>query len=393
MSISNLLISVFLGFFGAGLLLMFNATLLFFDLLRNKFDWIVFGLPIAVGLSYFLKKKTLYYPKKIVDLEESQEDILSVWNRKMSLYHYLGALVSHLFGASVGREGVIVLVTSGLVPLFNLNVQFWIPIAAATGFAIVTGYQWIGLIFLIEVFNTNINQKILTFIASWTGVLLLQSYHVDPLLQLKNFDDQTSFFSKLFFVVGVGIIFGVISKIYKQVYFYLSHKLQNRLGVSILISLVLAIVLWKEEFSPLQSLSLEILEHFRTSNEFVHMDVVLILLKLILTVVCVSLGLFGGEFVPLLVIGAGLGAVLAQWLGFPHWLGLSLGAYLLLAGVTRLKWTFLLLSLILSGWNQVILFYIAYTVCLALSNHTSLYMSGKNRKSFFSGTHFFTTKV
>jgi len=385
MSVLNLVISIIIGGISAAVFLGFNYSVAYFETLRQQYSWIVLCLPIALIVTYYLKSQTLYYPRKISDLEEAASEELSLWNRKMSLYHYLGALLSHLFGASVGREGVIVLVTSGLAPLLNLNIQYWIPIAASIGFAVVTGYKWIGLVFLVDLFTTQMSQKILVVIGSWVGVLILETMQVEHLLRVDQFQDASTFFNRVIFIFTLAVICGSLAKVYKKAYFFLSYHLQKKMILSCVIAAAIGFILWRPELTGLQSLSLGLLQYFKNYNGFSSFDVFLIALKLILTVVCVAIGFFGGEFVPLVVCGVGIGTLLAQYFGMPYWIGLSCGAYLLLAGVTQLKWTFLFMALILSGWQYVILYYFAFSICCQIAGEDSLYFTTQRvRKNIFN---------
>lgn len=381
--------TLLIGLASAGLYLGFNQCLNYFDHLREQYPWIVFGLPIVFGISYYLRHKTLYFPQKISDLEESQSgESLSIWNRKMSLFHYAGACLAHLSGASVGREGVIVMATSGLMTFVNWNLQFWIPVSAAIAFAVVTGSKWISVVFMIEMYVTNWQQKVLGFIGAWAGLLLLETFKSDQLFHIIDFKDQSLLGDRLLFCLTLAVLCGFLAQGYKKLYFYLSSGYKKKLIVSFLIVCGLAFVMYQDSFRSLQSLSLGMIQYYVNTAQYAPNDLMLIALKVFLTAFFVGLGFFGGEYVPLAMAGASLGVYMSHVFHVPVWFGLSLGAFLILSGVTQLKWTFLFLALILSDWNYIILFYFTFSIANRIAGDESLYFKNPRRKQIFQTNMF-----
>ncbi|MFN3698172.1 MAG: chloride channel protein [Pseudobdellovibrio sp.] len=389
MSIKLIIQSLFIGLLSGAIYLGFSNSLEYFDYLRQKLDWLVLLLPIAFICSFYIRYKTLYFPQKISDLEESQTtDVISIWNRKMSLFHYFGAHLSHLFGASVGREGVIVMVTSGFVTFMNMNLQFWIPVSAAIGFAVVTGSKWISLIFLIEMYRTTMQQKILAFIGAWAGLLLVETFKLEALFRISDFKDSSLFFDRIMFCLSMAVFCGLISYGYKKIYFYLSSQSKKHFWFSFAVVCFLSIFLYLKPFQSLQSLSLGMVQYYVHTSQYTFTDLSFIVLKIILTVLFVSLGFYGGEYVPLAVSGASLGILMASIFNVPIWFGMSLGAFLILSGVTQLKWSFLLLALILSDWNYIILFYVTFSISNRIAGEESLYYKNKDKTSIFKTNMF-----
>jgi len=389
MSLVFIVQTLLVGLVSAGLYLGFNQSLNYFDHLREQYPWIVFGLPLVFAVSYYIRNKTIYFPQKISDLEESQNgESLSIWNRKMSLFHYAGACLAHLFGASVGREGVIVMATSGLITLANWNLQFWIPVSASIAFAVVTGSKWISVVFMIEMYVTNFQQKLLAFIGAWAGLLLLETFNSDKLFQILDFKDQSLLGDRLLFCLTLAVLCGFIAQGYKKLYFYLSSKYKKKFSISFVVVCALAFIMYQENLRSLQSLSLGMIQYYLNTAQYVSNDLVLIGLKVLLTVFFVGLGFFGGEYVPLAMAGASLGVYLSHVFHVPVWFGLSLGAFLILSGVTQLKWTFLFLALILSDWNYIILFYFTFSIANRIAGDESLYFKNVRRKQVFQTNMF-----
>jgi H+/Cl- antiporter ClcA len=389
----NLFFSLALGLFAGALSYALQFGIESSEALRNQYPEIVLGLPVLFFLTVALKKKTLYYPYKIKDLFEMTGKENFFWNRYMSLYHFIGASLSHFFGASVGREGVVVLTTTGIVRFFNLSLTYWGPVAASIGFAAITGNKWVGLVFLIEMYTTELSQKLWTFLGAWVAILLLDSLQFPHLLSAVNIPDADSYFKRFLFVFILGILLGYIGRIYKSSHFFLANFFQKKnIFWAIAMSVVLGYAMYNEVLRPTQSLSLDLLSRFSSGSLMLQMDMQLVVYKLIFTLLCVSLGFFGGEFVPLVVVGTGLGVTAAQYYGENLYLGAVLGAFSIFAGVTRLKWTAMVLCWSLVDFSSAFWVYFFFSVCQNFSGPASIYYDAEQKNPFknfnFAQFHF-----
>lgn len=385
----NLLIALFIGIAAGAISYGFQFVISITEQLRLGFPQIVLAMPILVVLTIVLKKKTLYYPYKIKDLYEMTEPKNFFWNRWKAFYHFIGASLSHLFGASVGREGVIVLTTTGFARFLNLNLNYWGPIAASIGFAAITGNKWVGLIFLIEMYPSQFSQKVWTFLGAWVAVLFLESLKFPHLLSSVVIPDSDSYLKRFLFVLILGMLVGYISRVYKKSYFFLSDFFTAKnIFWSMAAAAAIGFALHNELLRPLQSLGLDLVKHYSSGSLILHSDLQLIILKLVFTLFCVSLGFFGGEYVPLVVVGTGLGATAAQYFGENIVLGATLGAFSIFCGVTRLKWTAIVLCLSLMDISLAFWVYVFFSACMNFSGDTSIYLEPRQRKFNFANFQF-----
>ena len=99
------------------------------------------------------------------------------------------------------------------------------------------------------------------------------------------------------------------------------------------------------------------------------------LLKMGLTVLCVSVGFRGGEIVPTLFIGACFGCVFGPVLGLPPGLSAGVGMISTFCAVTNAPIASLFLAVELFGLGQPALFAIAVVASFVTSAYTSLYTS------------------
>jgi H+/Cl- antiporter ClcA len=330
-------------------------------------------LPLVVVIIDFVRRHTLYFPAGVAQLREDNSS--AHWSGAMWPYHFLGTLASHLSGASVGREGAVVLFSAALVRNLKLQWSAWGPVCAASGFACITGQLWVAPFFMSEMFGrTNWLQKVFVVLCSWVALLVTDTMSVKHLfvdLDPDLLSVDIGFFTKLLGFFLLAAFFGYTMRLYKYLHsrcagYFRNSGLWVRLSVAVVVALVLAL----PQMRIYQSLGLAQLAglELESARGLLHAIV-----KLFLTLLATTLGLAGGEFIPLVYSGAHLGSWFFQVLGIKAILGAAMGAYLLFAAGTRFKWTsyVLLLSLLGLGWW----FWAYFTVAVAIgfSGSRSLY--------------------
>lgn len=365
---------------GASLFLFIQALSkieIFHQQIANSFGPIyLVGLPIVLGLLYLLKIKSLYFPTKISELIEWRQDSSIHWSPWMSIFQFIGTSLSHLVGASVGREGTAVLITAGIVRNLKLQWSYWGPVAMGIGFSSILGNWWIGVIFVFELYSTNMRQKYLTLLGSISAFLFMQQLNVPHLFDKIDIQANPSFFSTFFFILVAGVLSGWIMRIYKSNYFKLQKYFKTKsLVIKIFLAAILAAFLWHPMMWPYHSLGISYLQSALTAPKLFS-DVVI---KLVVTLISVTLGFWGGEFIPLIYAGAYFGNVLSQFLGFDLLLGTVLTVYIFFAGATRLKWTSYLLTVSLFGFSWFFWSYFLISLSVSFSGKESIYKSKLNQ--------------
>jgi H+/Cl- antiporter ClcA len=327
-------------------------------------------LPLGLFFLILLKKRTLYFPAKIAELTYWKTESSQYWSVGMTFFHFFGTLLSHIAGASVGRESSVVLFSAGLIRILNLNWKSWGVVAMGCGFAAILGHPWIGLVFIVELFQTTFLQKIFVLISSYVATLILQTLGVHPLLNTLSIQTEMSFSEKFIFIFVLATASGLLMRIYKWAYFYLNQFfLLKSIWFRLFGAFSLMGLLAQPIFLKYQSLGLEqIQDLIKLEPHFL-----IPILKLAFTLFSVALGFWGGEFIPLFVSGIFFGASWAHILHFDVMLGIYLGSYLLFAGATRLKWTSFFLILGLFNWTWTLWIYFLVTITLKFSGNLSLY--------------------
>lgn len=97
------------------------------------------------------------------------------------------------------------------------------------------------------------------------------------------------------------------------------------------------------------------------------------LVKMLLTVLCLSVGFQGGEVLPLFTVGATLGAVVGPLLGLPAELAAGLGYTAVFCGGTNTFWAAVLVGAELFGLEYLPLFFLVCAVAYHCNGNASIY--------------------
>ncbi|MBC7741977.1 MAG: chloride channel protein [Bdellovibrionaceae bacterium] len=328
------------------------------------------ALPFCLIFLIELKKRTLYFPHQVSQVTEPKQELAHHWNIWMTFFHLAGTLLSHLVGASVGREGAAILMASGFVRIFRLSWSFWGPIAAGIGFSAIVGVPWISLVLIMELFSTGLKQKIYALMGSLAAFLVLETLGTNHLFLKFNATYDPPFLQKLFFVIVLGFTAGWMMKVYKWAYRQLKHFFTSSdWYVKFFVAIVLAAFLSQPFLRKFQSLGIQSFADLESLSAN-WSDVIS---KLFVTLISVTLGFWGGEFIPLIFAGVHLGNIFSQVINFDLATGAALAAFLLFAGATRLKWTSYFLTLALLGAGWWFWAYILISTCVKVSGPYSLY--------------------
>lgn len=239
--------------------------------------------------------------------------------RRMAPLVLIGTWVSHLFGASVGREGTALQMsgslTDGFARLIGLRSndrRILLVAALAGGFGAVFGVPWAGAVFGLEVQALGRRR--------WTAVVpaLTASFVGD--LVLRTFGGHHTAYAPLSPAISTdlllritvaGALFGLAGATFPLATHALKRLMAGwfvRPPVRPFIGGVATIALVVLVGHDYQGLSLPLLARAIDGDQ---LSFAAFALKLLFTVVAVGCGFFGGEVTPLFVVGATLGSALA----------------------------------------------------------------------------------
>lgn len=370
LSIRNLFLTLVLGLITGLLAAGFFKVLFFIQDFQSHQTMYLYLMPVLWIVLRWIKQNTLYFPTTVSGVHKSDDLEYKYWSRLSIPLNFVGASLSHLVGASVGREGAVVVFASGVGRLLGLDLKYFKPILMAAGFAIAMDHPWIALVFIYEMFSTRIDQKLFAVLAAWVGCLVLRSFQLpalfDPILVVHRND----FWDLFFFVLILSLSVGYGSRLYKWIFQKiktLTHPKKQWGGF--LLVVVLTAVLWLPEFKSVHSLSLTSFEQIKNgivSEQF-------LLMKFLITVVSVAIGFWGGDFVPSVVLGSGWAVWLAPHFKVDPQMALMLGTFSFFAALNLLKWTAFFLTLSAFGSEHFMWLYFCLTLVKSFSGNISLY--------------------
>ncbi|NJB82144.1 voltage-gated chloride channel family protein [Wenyingzhuangia aestuarii] len=348
---------------------------------------IIWLLPVGglfVGLLYH------YYGQSVAKgnnqlLEElnTPKDIIPF---KMAPFIFIGTVVSHLFGASVGREGTAVQIGgaiadqfSGWLKMNKSNRRIIILMGISSGFAGLFGTPLAGAVFALEVlligkikYNAILPCLLVAVVANFASREVAHYLHVPHTNYVINLVPKLSI-STFFWCVLAGIIFGIVSTFFsKGVHFFsqFSKLIKYPPLRPVVGGTAIAVLVY---FIGTKYIGLgipTILDSFVTSMHSYDFAI-----KLILTTFCIAFGFKGGEVTPLFFIGATLGSALAFFFPLPIGLLAGMGFVAVFSGATNTPIACTLMGIELFGMDSGVYIAIACVTAYVFSGHTGIYTS------------------
>lgn len=271
-----------------------------------------------------------------------------------------GTLLGHLVGASVGREGTAVQMSSSLTEsaaragrLDRDRRAVLARAALAGGFGSVFGVPWAGLVFGLEASRrATIRTVVAAAAASFVGhavvVGLGHDHTVHPSLDLP--------FGPLLplRLLLAGLLFGIAARVFHSALTRVRRRVARHVGrpalrpvLGGLVTLGVALLVGRDALG----LSLPLVDDAIAGIELAWW---MPWLKLLLTVVALGTGFVGGEVTPLFVVGATLGAVAAGPLGLPAAALASIGLVSVFGAAARVPLTCAVMAVELFGWQALL---------------------------------------
>ena len=295
----------------------------FDSLFTNTGSFLLFILliPCSVGLLVgFLRKYALgsrwHGPPDVILATHSDEKPLDIKSGFLSSF---SSILSISAGGSVGQYGPLVhfgaTIGAEINNLFPKKAQYDIVVGAGVASAISSGFgaPLAGLIFAREVILRH--QSMASFapilVASFISFVFTKNvFGIEPIF-LGSVGDIESLYDLPFFIIG-GIICGLLSIVYMNglthpKYFPNISKIKPIFQPAIaglicgLVSVYLPQVI---------GLGTESIRDMIQGKIALNYAIYFFIFKLILTVLCLRMGLIGGVFAPALFLGASIGVIL-----------------------------------------------------------------------------------
>lgn len=399
-------ISIIIGIFMGILSTFFLASLNALTTYRLSNSWIILLLPFSGALFAFLYKnygqKAIYGNNLVINEANGGNDRIPFRLLPLTLFSTLG---SHLFGASVGREGTAVqmggAVTDSLARLFRLNKterEIIIISGISAGFSAVFGTPLAGTIFALEVlvlgrvrseaiFPSFFSAFFANAVAEFLGIQ--HGHYVMGAVPAWT----VSLFFKLFLA---GICFGLVGWLFsrslvqiKRVYtlWIKDPVVRNFIGGCVIVGLVLL-----THSQRYLGISLNLLDEAFLGTNF-GFDFIG---KLLFTVLSLGAGYQGGEVTPLFEIGATLGSSLASIFHLSAPFLAALGFIGVFSGATNTPIACFIMGIELFGSDAALFFFMISLVSYMCSGNSGIYSAQKvevKKGILFLPVHNFSEKA
>lgn len=340
----------------------------------QHFKLIIYLLPVLCLINHF-------YQKKFPQFKDGTRALLSpTTSNSFFRWHFVSITlmtwISHLFGASVGRESTALQIGGSLATWVKRNWtattedDFQLRIMGMImGFSALFGTPFAAVFFVLEVAKKWSLKNFCwgsfsSFLAYWIFELLSQG-QMHFQMNLSAPAEMT--FQVFTFLLFLGCALGLLALIFLKIHQFFSDKgtLKVQLGASLL--LVLCFTVFHHE--KLTGLSLPALnESFQEApSSFYFAE------KMLVTLLSSAAGFQGGEVTPVFVIGATFGASFADFFELPVPLFAAAGLVGLFAAITRSPWGSFFIGIELFGINYSLAFALVILVSLRIAPRQGLF--------------------
>lgn len=365
-------------FFSKGVSLVTN--------IRCENSWLLYLLPVAGIISVLIYKLL-----KVTDMGTNQV-IKSTGNKnalssKLAPAVFFGSLLSHLCGASVGREGAALQLGGSSALFLSQRLKFdreeekiLIYCGMAGVFSSVFGTPLAAAVFALEVvFVGHINRKAIlpSFVTSFVSFFTSKSLgaHAERFVLTKVPNINISVVWKILVLsllsVVVSILFCLSLHYFEKLFKIVFSNAFLRIAIGGAIIVLLTVLVGSYDYN---GAGVNVIERIFNENEFAPWAFAL---KILFTCIAVGAGFKGGEIVPTLFIGATFGAFMGSLLGLPVAFSAALCMTALFCGVTNCPLASVLLATEIFSGKGVGYIIIAVIISFCLSGRISLYSAQK----------------
>ena len=377
-----IIVAIVIGVVGGIIGTIFHTQIEHAAQANKSIDWLIYLLPLAGIVIVFTYHRfgVRQDPGTNLILKSTHTDS-KVPFRLIPLI-IISTVITHLFGASAGREGAALQVggslgsTLGNILKFNdQDRRITVITGMAAVFSAMFGTPVAATVFSMEVVSVG-NLQYAAFVPAIIASIIAEYvtfkmgghktiYVVD--LNHKLSLDYLVRVSILGIIVGiVAILFCILMHKTAQLLKKYFENAYLRIVVGASIIVVFTIIIGNRDYNGAgtgmieQSLGQPIVWYA-------------FIIKMIFTAISIGSGFKGGEIVPTLFIGATLGNMLSSILGLPFGLSAAVAMIALFCGVVNAPLSSIILAVELFGTGNISYFAVACAISYVISRYYSLY--------------------
>ena len=383
-----MLVSLLIGVFGGMVGAFFSHLISLVTKLRTEHGFLILLLPVVAATIVFIYKKLGVFGVGTNDVLKSAASV-SPLSPKLTIAIIITSVLSHLFGASVGREGAALQIGGSLSSLisrlFRLNQnqsEILIRAGMAGVFSAVFGTPVTAFFFALEIVKVgtiHLKSVIPCLISSLSGFFTAAFLSAHPeRFALSDVPDislhiilKVAILTILTALLSIGFCYALrySSKFAKTV--IKNPYIRIILGGVLIV--LLAILVGNQDYN---GAGVNSIEHIFENGNF---RPEAFALKMLFTCICVAAGYKGGEIVPTLFIGATFGALISSLLSLSIPFGAALGMVILFCGVTNCPLASIFLGIELFSGVGMWYFIPTVAVCYLISGKISLYSAQQHK--------------
>ena len=389
--IKRLVICIIFGSCCGSIGFLFFKTVEVVTTFRANYNNIIYLLPLGGLLSVFINKKLQTTKLNTNTVINSVNDKTNL-NPKILPAIFISSAITHLFGGSAGREGAALQMGGGAAiyigKAFKLNGDELRALTVAgmgAVFAALFGTPIGAFIFALEVaYNKRIVLKsvIPTLISSFLAYFVSISLGAHPERFNVNYADydisiilKASLISVAVCVVGAAFCYAL-----KYCHIYFKKAIKNEyllILIGSIIVILLTVIVGTQDYNGSGS---ELIVKIFEEGKVNYYD---FLLKLVFTVITISVGFRGGEIVPSFCIGATLGGFLALTFGVDITVGAAIGMAAIFSTVTKCPLATIFICLELFGIKCLPICIWVVVISVFISSQNGLYDYKHNNFTIF----------
>lgn len=383
--VALILLSITIGIICGSIGAVFSKSVEFVTVLRANNSWLLYLLPLggllSVGIYKLCRVKNIG-TQNVFDCVKTEQNL----PKGLPIAIFCGTCISHLFGASAGREGAALQIGGGVANLISRIFHFdedtrhqLVMCGMASLFSAVFGTPLAACVFVLEVIMTKLCflAAVPILFSSITAFIISQILHVHPerfnIGTLPQFSftlvcktaviTAISIIVAFIFCKGLSIGKDFAKKIFKNEFL--------RIAVGGIIIIALTLIIGNFDYN---GGGINIIERVFEGQVKYHAFA----LKILFTVICISAGYKGGEIIPTLFIGATLGGALALILNIPMAIGATIGMSVLFVCATKCPLATILLCCEMFGFNCIMLVLPVIVVSFCIARYEGIYGKPKD---------------